>query len=90
VRLIIGPEPVRVIPPPTAKPILQNLGPGLLYYDTDDSISADTSIRMPVGSVYEFAESFTRSGSGLWLVADTADTDVRIVPAPLNRPYGSG
>jgi hypothetical protein len=57
--------------------MLQNLGPGLVYFDNDPDVSIETGIQMSVGAVYEFPRDVSIGGGLVWLVADQDDCDVR-------------
>lgn len=78
-KLVIGTEPVMLPYKGHVTPMLQNLGPGIVYFDADPDVAPDTGIQMQVNTVYEFPRDLSNGGGGIWLVADTADCDVRII-----------
>lgn len=62
-----------------SRPVIQNLGPGNVYLDTDGDVDALSGFRIAAGGVYEFPTSGASSPRGIFMVADAANTDVRIV-----------
>lgn len=76
-RMLLGDEPVQ-IKGSRVRPVLQNLGPGNVYIDTSGAVDADSGFRLMPGSVYEFPTSGANS-KGIWVMADSANTDLRIV-----------
>lgn len=60
------------------KPIIQNLGPGNVYFDSQPGVTAASGVKLVVGATYEFAEMLGDE-TGLSLIADAANTDVRII-----------
>lgn len=62
-----------------AQPVIQNLGPGTLYIDTVTPATAAGGLQLPVGSVFEMAESSRSGDATLYMIADAAGTDVRIL-----------
>ena len=60
------------------RPLVQNLGPGKVYFDTDADVSVETGFELGVGAAFEFAEDSNVTPS-VYVVADTADTELRIV-----------
>jgi len=75
--MIVGTTPIRVALDSSATPVLQNLGPGVVYLDTSDDVAVATGLQLPVGAAYEWPHDLSQSGSAIWLVATAADTDVR-------------
>lgn len=57
-------------------PVIQNLGPGVLYLDTSSSVSVTTGLRVPVDGAYEWPRDVATS---VYAVASAAGTDVRIL-----------
>lgn len=57
-------------------PVIQNLGPGVLYLDVRPDVSSDTGLRVPVDTAYEWPNDITRS---VYAVSDTLDADVRVL-----------
>jgi len=74
VKLTVGTTPVRL--PVHGAPVIQNLGPGVLYMDASETVDVNTGIRIPVGQAYEFTRTLEVSSGALFLVA-TQTTDVR-------------
>lgn len=75
-RILVGTTAVKI--PATRKiPVIQNLGPGILFLDTDGDVDVDSGLKLGVGVVYEFPES--GAYSDIWVVADAEGTDVRII-----------
>lgn len=60
------------------RPIIQNLGPGLVYFNTDAECTPTNGIQIEVGGSFEFV---TQIGDEtiVSLIADTAGTDVRVI-----------
>jgi hypothetical protein len=61
-----------------SRPLIQNLGPGNIFIDTDNNVSMATGFLITPGSVYEFpvSSAFNR---GIWMVSDHDQTDVRVI-----------
>lgn len=75
--MTVGTVPVQVPVTGRQQPLIQNLGPGVIYFDSDPSVSATTGIKMDVGVVYEFPTDISEGVGALWLVADQAGCDLR-------------
>ncbi len=76
--LTVGTDPVEVVDAVgRGRPIIQNLGPGKVYFDFDEDVSVDSGIELPVGAAFEFSQDVGPDGA-LFVVADQADTDVRV------------
>lgn len=60
------------------RPIIQNLGPGKLYFDSAPNVTTSTGIQLAVGASYEFASAISLE-TGLSVIADQAATDVRVI-----------
>lgn len=58
-------------------PVIQNLGPGTVYLDTDGDVDATSGLKIDPGAVYEFPIS--GGNMGIWIVASEANTDVRVI-----------
>lgn len=63
----------------TQQPIIQNLGPGVLYVGTSNSNLTTQGLYLPSGAVYEFPENVVEGPGAIWLQADGGNCDVRIV-----------
>jgi hypothetical protein len=83
VNIVVGVAPV-LLPTPVP-PTIQNLGPGVLYFDRSDTVTVESGIRIGVGTIYTIPsdDPFGRGprgpfrGGPVFLVSDTPDTDVR-------------
>jgi len=60
-------------------PVIQNLGPGVVYMDNTEDVTTATGLRLAVGDTYEFFRDLNQAGGEIFLVSDTAGTDVRIM-----------
>lgn len=60
-------------------PVIQNLGPGVLYIDADPAVSATSGFVLDVGSVYEYPRDLAVAAGAVYAVASQANTDVRIL-----------
>lgn len=56
--------------------MIQNLGPGNVYVDATNAVTADTGIKIGIGGGWEI-QNWT--GGSIYLISDLANTDVRIV-----------
>lgn len=56
--------------------MIQNLGPGTVYFDAKPDVDINTGIKIPAGQAYEFVKSLDLTTGALYLVA-TATSDVR-------------
>jgi hypothetical protein len=75
-QVTVGTTAVEVPIKVSATPVIQNLGPGVLYLDTDETVTTATGLKIDVGSAYEFPRDVDRS---VFMVASVASTDVRIM-----------
>ena len=76
-NLTVGVTPVALPEGNEATPVIQNLGPGIVYFDSDATVTVATGIRLGVGSAYEFPRDLGLGGGKLYLVSTLAATDVR-------------
>lgn len=76
-QILLGATPQR-LPGSRMSPVIQNLGPGSVYLDTDGDVDENTGFVIAPGAVYEFPTAGARS-KGIWIMADAPDTDVRVV-----------
>lgn len=75
----VGTAPVVAIPfSADGKLLVQNLGPGALYVDTDPAVSTATGIKIAVNGILQLPDS-GRSTGAWYAVADQAATDMRTV-----------
>lgn len=78
-KLTVGVTPVEVPRSGPGRPVIQNLGPGTVYLDTDnDGVTTGDGLRLEPGDAFEFTHAASYE-TGVWLVSDTADTDVRVI-----------
>lgn len=61
-----------------AKPVLQNLGPGIIEVDQNPDLVFGQGIQVGVGQTYEFPLWITETMVPPYLISDTADTLVRV------------
>lgn len=71
----VGTTPEKLPVGPGSTPIVQNIGPGVLYLDFSSGVSADTGFQIEVGGAYEFPKDLPKD---LYAVA-SVQTDVRIL-----------
>jgi hypothetical protein len=77
-RILVGTTAVK-IPADRSRPVIQNLGPGDIYLDTDGDVDANSGLKLIPNAVYEFPTP--GADSNIWVVASEADTDVRVIEA---------
>jgi hypothetical protein len=63
----------------TMQPIIQNLGPGVLYVGNLPTNLTTTGLYLPAGAVYEFPATLVEGGGKVYIQADVASCDVRII-----------
>jgi hypothetical protein len=61
-----------------AQPIIQNLGPGVLYIGSTNDSLATKGLQLPVGAVYEYPARLVDGGGYVWLLASGDNCDVRL------------
>lgn len=88
-QIFIGTTAIALPLPSFGVPTIQNLGPGVLYFDSNDRVLPQTGIRIEVGAIYTVrttdkntdSRGYGRGrdmGTGpVFLISDTPDTDVR-------------
>jgi hypothetical protein len=74
--LEVGVTPVK-LPVEDCMVVLQNLGPGSIYFDIGSDVSTSTGMKLDVYDAYETPLSISGIGGDLFLVASQANTDVR-------------
>jgi hypothetical protein len=78
--LSVGVTPVKLPLAGTATPVIQNLGAGIVYFDTDPEVSTSTGLKLAVNALYEFPRDLNLGeGGAVYLVSSEAGTDVRYV-----------
>lgn len=59
------------------QPWVQNLGPGIVYLDNTSAVTTATGLKLVVGAIFNFTESIQEHGGAVYLISDTAATNVR-------------
>ena len=75
-KITVGMSPIALPVTRGETPIIQNLGPGILYLDTRSDVTASTGLLVDVHSAYEWPSDVTRA---VYAVADAEGTDVRVM-----------
>jgi hypothetical protein len=75
-KAIVGTTPTQLPVGDRQVPVIQNLGPGVVYIGFTSDVSADSGLRIPVDAVYEFPGNVQGT---LHAVSTLADTDVRVL-----------
>lgn len=79
-KITVGTTPVSLAVDATSTPVIQNLGPGVLYLDNNAALTAATGLQLAVGDSFEFPGDLTYAGSvGIYMLASVAGTDVRVL-----------
>lgn len=63
----------------SSRPIVQNLGPGILWLGTGSTDLANLGIKLPVNAVYELPAELAQGPGKIYLLATDANCDVRII-----------
>jgi hypothetical protein len=63
----------------TSRPIVQNLGPGTLYFNTNNQNVIGTGIKMEPLAVYEFPTTLVEGPGNIWFQAENDICDIRIL-----------
>jgi hypothetical protein len=63
------------------QPIIQNLGPGIVYIGPWDNAEALTGLglKLVVNAVYEYPATLVEGANKLYVTTDANSTDVRII-----------
>jgi hypothetical protein len=77
VQLIVGTTAVKIPSGGRARPIIQNLGPGNIFFDTEGSVTPEGGLKLVPEAIYEFPTMGTLDD--IWIVASEANTEVRVV-----------
>lgn len=79
----VGTSAVQVNPEAVAIPVIQNLGPGIVYIGRTSGVTTSNGMQIPVGAVYEWPVAIGAGGSSpdVYAIADTAGTNVRVLSA---------
>jgi hypothetical protein len=75
--ITVGTQAVELDTTSFRNPVIQNLGPGQLYFDWVP-VTAATGFKLMVGAVYEFPRTMPR-GHKVYLIASAPNTDVRVI-----------
>lgn len=78
-KILVGTEPTRLPFTANATPMIQNMGPGAVYFDSDPDVSPDTGIKMPEGAVYEFPSDLGAGGGSVYFIAEDGEVDLRVM-----------
>jgi len=65
----------------TQQPIIQNLGPGIVYIGPWNNATTLTSdgLKLAVNAVYEFPATLVEGPAKVYITTDTNSTDVRMI-----------
>lgn len=64
-------------------PIIQNLGTDNVYWSRTSGVTASSGVEVPADSSFQFNMALMESGGPVvYMIADAADQDVRVEPAP--------
>lgn len=63
----------------TQMPVIQNLGPGILYLGATSTDLTTEGIQLPVGAVYEFPAVVQEGAGAVWIQASGGTCDVRLL-----------
>ena len=64
---------------PSSRPIIQNLGPGVLYIGDSQADLSANGLQLPVNCVYEVPAPMVEGLVSLYMYADLNTCDVRIL-----------
>lgn len=77
-QVLVGTEVVDLGIRNRVLPIIQNLGPGDLFINTDEPATLTNGLRLKPGEAMQFMTPSAQE-AGIWVIATEADTDVRII-----------
>ena len=63
----------------SSRPIVQNLGPGILWLGTRNEALETYGLKMPVNAVYELPATLVEGAGQIYLKATEDNCDVRII-----------
>jgi hypothetical protein len=78
-QMMVGTTPVRFPGRGNTRPMMQNLGPGDIYFDNKPDVTPETGIQMAVGAIYEYPTDLQRGGGFVYMVSDQDNTDLRYI-----------
>ena len=64
---------------PSSRPIVQNLGPGVLWLGTSATTLETYGLKLPVNAVYELPAELILGAGSIYLKATEGNCDVRII-----------
>jgi hypothetical protein len=75
---MVGGTPVAVPSKGKQRPIIQNLGPGNIYFaDSQEDCAVESALKLAPGAAFEFSSPIGSDLNELWVVVDTPDTTLR-------------
>jgi len=79
-KITVGTAAVKIPVGQADRPVLQNLGPGDVYFGTSNAVSAANGLKLTVGMGYEFPDTLSKVAgwNEVWVIASEAATDLRI------------
>lgn len=79
-KTTLGTTPIQLPGVGKGRPVIQNLGPGNVYLGTAQAeADPDEGFKIVPGGGYEFSSAAGFEAGGVWVVADAANTDVRVI-----------
>lgn len=78
-QILVGTDPMPLPFDARATPMIQNRGPGPVYFDSSPDVSPDSGIEMPEGAVYEFPADLGAGGGRVYFVAADGEVDLRVM-----------
>lgn len=75
----VGTAAVVLAVTPQQAPVIQNLGPGNLYIDSNPGVTTNSGLKLAVGDTYEYPRDLAEAAGSVYAIADQAATDVRIL-----------
>ena len=76
-NIVVGIAAVEVTYDPENILAIQNLGPGIVYIDTDPAVTTSSGFKLIVGATYETPRQTDQGSGPFYVISDTAATDVR-------------
>ena len=76
-KITVGTTAVALPVAPGLQPWVQNLGTGTVYIDNHPNVATTTGVKLVVGAIFNFTEQISEHGGTVYLISDTASTDVR-------------
>lgn len=67
----------------SATPLMQNLGPGTIYWANDPAVTvaagAHAGVALAVNAMYQFPSDLSGGAGAIYLISSASATDVRIL-----------